>query len=47
MNNNYLSDYVKMAIIKNKINMKDEKAVAYLTEYFENIIFNVVSIALR
>ena len=45
MNNNYLSDYVKMAIIKNKIQMKDEKAVAYLTEYFENIIFNVVSIA--
>jgi hypothetical protein len=45
MNNNYLTEYVKSSINKNGITVKDEKTINYLTEYFENIIFNVVSIA--
>lgn len=45
MNNNYLTEYVKSSINKNGINVKDDKTINYLTEYFENIIFNVVSIA--
>ena len=45
MNNKYLCDYVKFLLNKNKILIKDEKTNIYLTEYFENIIFNIVSIA--
>jgi len=45
MKNNHLYDYVNNFTIKNEINMKDEKSIIFLTEYIENIIFNVVSIA--
>lgn len=45
MNNNYLTEYVQSSINKNGISVKDDKTVLYLAEYFENIIFNVVSIA--
>lgn len=45
MNNNYLNEYVKSSVNKNGIIVKDQKTIDYLTEYFENIIFNVVSIA--
>jgi len=45
MKNNYLHDYVKLFTIKNEVGMKDDKSIIFLTEYIENIIFNVVSIA--
>jgi len=45
MYNNYLCDYVKFLLNKNKIDVKDDKTSSYLTDCIENIIFNVVSIA--
>jgi histone H3/H4 len=41
----YLCDYVKFLLKKNQIIIKDDKTISYLTEYIENIIFNIVSIA--
>lgn len=45
MHKNYLCDYVKFLLDKNKIAVKDDKTSMYLTDCIENIIFNVVSIA--
>jgi len=45
MSNNYLCDYVKFLLNKNKIKVKDDKTCKYLATSIENIIFNVVSIA--
>jgi len=44
MESNYLYEYVKYLLKHNEIKTKDVKTVYHLTNYIENIIFNVVSI---